>query len=118
LPELASLIFSSLSLAIGLPLSALIGISLLFNYARYGTCSRRFIDRVDCSAEGQWSLRTASGTIKTVGLASSYVHPSVVILSFATGKFSRYPLVILPDSAEPNTVRRLRVYLQHLLDFP
>ena len=113
------LIFSSLSLAIRLPLSALIGISLLLNYARYGNSrSRWFIDRIDCSADGQWTLRTTAGTIKTVSLSSSYVHPYIVILSFASGKFSRYPLVLLPDSADSNTVRRLRVYLQHLPKSP
>ena len=116
---LAGLIFSSLSLAIRLPLSALIGVSLLFNYVRYGNSrSRWFINRISCSADGQWTLRTATGTVKTVGLASSYVHSHVVILTLATGKFSRYPLVILPDSADPNTVRRLRVCLQHLPDSP
>jgi len=111
----ASLIFSSVSLAIRLPVGALIGVSLLFNYARYGNSrSRWFIDRLSWSADGQWTLHTAVGTIKPVGLTGSYVHSQVVILTFTTGKFSSYPLVILPDSADPNTVRRLRVCLQNL----
>ena len=110
-----SLIFSSVSLAIQLPTGACIGLSLLFNYARYGNPrSRWFINRINCSPDGRWTLHTVAGTIKPVGLASSYVHSQVVILTFATGKFSRYPLVILPDSADRNTVRRLRVCLQNL----
>jgi hypothetical protein len=110
----AGLIFSNLSPAIRLPLGACIGASLLFQHARYGNSrSRWFIDQIGCSRDGQWTLRTAAGILKTVDLLSSYVHCSGVILTFTAGKFSLYPLVILPDSADLNSVRRLRVWLQN-----
>ena len=110
----ASLIFSNLSLAIRLLLGACIGASLLFQHARYGNSrSRWFIDRISCSRDGQWTLRTAVGTLKTVDLLSSYVHFCAVILTFKAGKSSIYPLVILPDSADLNSIRRLRVWLQN-----
>ena len=110
----AGLIFSTLSLTIRLMLGACIGASLLFQYARYGNSrSRWFIDQIGCSYDGQWTLRTAAGTLKTVDLLSSYVHFSAVILTFTAGKFRIYPLVVLPDSADPNAIRRLRVWLQN-----
>ncbi|MFO1434755.1 MAG: protein YgfX [Candidatus Competibacteraceae bacterium] len=108
------LIFSNLSPAIRLSLGACIGASLLFQYARYGNSrSRWFIDGIGCSRDGQWTLRSAAGTLKTVELLSSYVYFSAVILTFAAGKFRLYPLVVLPDSADPDSVRRLRVWLQN-----
>ena len=109
----ASLLVADLPVAVMLSLGLLIAVSLGCNYTHYADPhSRWFIDRLFWSAEGNWTLHTADGQEKTVRLLSSYVHPYGVVLSFAAGRFMHCSVVILPDSADSDAIRRLRVCLQ------
>ena len=87
-------------------------ISVLGNYACYGRPqSPWFIEQLQCSSDGEWSLRTAAGVIRSARLQSSYIHPHALILRFAISRFAVRSVVILPDSAATDAIRRLRVYL-------
>jgi hypothetical protein len=109
----ASLLVSQLSVVVTLPLGLLIAVSLCYHSIHYaGLCSRWFIDRLTWSADEDWTVHTADGKERTARLLSSYVHPYIVILSLAAGRFVRYSVVILPDSADSDAIRRLRVCLQ------
>ena len=109
----ASLLVSKLPVAVTLSLGLLIAVSLYRHYIHYaGVRSRWFIDRLTWSADEDWTVHTADGKERTARLLSSYVHPHIVILSLAAGRFVRYSVVILPDSADSDVIRRLRVCLQ------
>lgn len=102
----------ALPLAVKIPLSLLLGGSLLSVYPRYAhRRSRFFIARIRQAADGQWFLGYGDGGERPARLAGGYVHPQLLILNFATGRLARRAVVILPDAADAEAVRRLRVRL-------
>lgn len=114
---LASLFAARLAIAVRLLLGAAIVISALIYSACHGRRqSPWFIDQLRCSGKGEWSLRTAAGVTRSARLQSAYIHPWALALRFATGRLTARSVIILPDSAPADAVRRLRVYLQTLPD--
>jgi hypothetical protein len=111
----ASLLVAALPLAVTIALGLLLPASLFYNYARHvNSHSRWFIDRLYWSTERSWTLHTADGRERTARLLSSYIHPYLVILSFAPDKWVPRSVILLPDSTDPDAIRRLRVCLHTL----
>jgi toxin CptA len=75
--------------------------------------SRRAIVQLIWDAEGKWTLLTLKGERLTAQLQpTTYLHPHLVILNFRLGKlWERRAVVLLPDSVDADTFRRLRVRL-------
>ena len=109
---LTSLGVLALPLEMTIPLGILISVSLVISYIRHGRSpSPWFIDQLYWSIDGQWTLRTADARKRPARLLGSYVHPGLIVLSFALGRLRRRSVVLLPDSADPEAIRRLRVRL-------
>jgi toxin CptA len=110
---LSSLFVMSLPWWAKLSLGVLIGGSGWLNYTRYGNVqSHRFIARLQRAADGQWLVCHADGRESAARLTGSYAHPQLVIVNFAVGRWSRISIIILPDSAPGEQIRRLRVFLR------
>ncbi len=87
--------------------------SCAFNLDRYGNRhSRWFTQQIYQTADGNWTLCTATGTAYTARLLASYRHPACIILRFSGTGLAPRSVIILPDAANPEAIRRLRVYLQ------
>lgn len=99
----------SASLVVGTLVAASFGCVSLWHL---GASKARFIDQIHWRTDGKCLLRTADGRVRTASLRSSYTHPKVVILQFGVGRFSRRSVMILPDSADAQEIRRLRVELR------
>ncbi len=104
------LMVAPLPMAPSLALGAALAASLTFNLYRFGApASRWFLRRLECGADGVWRLRYGDGRRREAWLLGGYVHPQLLVLRFATGRFTRCAAVILPDTAEAEALRRLRV---------
>lgn len=113
------LVFSSLlvvDLGLFLKVALTVGIagSLLVNGLRYGVASSRwFVERLGCSAAGEWTLGTADGRLRIVQLRGSYVHPQLVILNFRGEHWWQASSLVIPaDATDADSLRRLRVRLR------
>jgi len=62
--------------------------------------------------DGRWHLETSSGALLAAELIDGYSHPSIVILNFRLETKQRRSLTLLPDSADTDSLRRLRVLLR------
>ncbi|MDG4555389.1 MAG: hypothetical protein P9E24_14270 [Candidatus Competibacter sp.] len=105
-------IVASVPLWVKTGLLAGIGLSLAWTGYRYGW--RRgggFITRVEL-LDGRWRLETGDGVRHPAWFIGGYAHPSLVILNFRLGNRRRRSLALLPDSVDPETLRRLRVWLR------
>jgi hypothetical protein len=110
---LGSLVASALPVWVTVSLGVAVTVSWLISMVRYGNSSSPwFIDRVCHTAEGQWVLRTANGTEHAARLLQYYVHPAVVLLKFDRDRFVWRSVILLPDSAPQEEIRRLRVWLR------
>ncbi|MDG4594113.1 MAG: hypothetical protein P9F75_00200 [Candidatus Contendobacter sp.] len=72
---------------------------------------RGFIARLEL-LDGAWRLRTGDGTPHRAHLTGGYAHPGIVILNFRLESSGRRSLVLLPDAADSEALRRLRVWLR------
>ena len=86
---------------------ALIGFGWRYGYRRGGG----FIARIEL-LDGRWRLETGSGATYPADLIGGYAHPAIVILNFRLENGRRRSLTLLPDSADPDALRRLRVWLR------
>lgn len=76
--------------------------------------SPKAIVEISWDSERVWRLRQRNG-IEWVGklLPGCFVGPRLVVLNFALGsQWRRAGVVLLPDNANPETLRRLRVRLR------
>ena len=112
---LISVAVCDLAVAVSVVLVAAILVSLIWNGLRYGhSRSRWFIRRVVWSADGQWMLSNGVGEERAVQLLGGYVHPQLLILRFAWNRFGRRAVVVPPDAADSEAIRRFRVRLRVL----
>lgn len=74
-------------------------------------CSHRFISRIE-SVDDRWRLETGDGVIHRASVIGGYAHPAIVILSFRLDGGGYRSLTLLSDSADPESLRRLRVWLR------
>jgi hypothetical protein len=92
-------------------LGGLIVLSWLWNHALHAA---RRADRSLVSlvwlADGEWRLTERGGATRSGRLRwDSYAHPWLTVLNFTGAR--RCSVVLLPDSLDPETFRRLRVRL-------
>ena len=92
----------------------MIGISLSLIW--FGWCyghqrGRDFITRMEW-LDGRWRLDTGDGRVQRGHLTSGYAHPQIMILNFRLEPGGRRAVTLLPDSANPDALRRLRVWLR------
>lgn len=100
-----------LGVPVGALLAALILLCLVRNVStRVLMRGRRDIVALVWTREGDWRLQERGGRLHVCRLRpGSYVHPGLTVLNFSGGR--RCSVVLLPDSLEPETFRRLRVRL-------
>lgn len=107
-----AVIFSSIPIWVKIGFIAALGLSLAsmgFNSgSRHG---RGFIARIEL-LDGRWRLETGSGATHRADLIGGYAHPAIVILNFRLESGRRRSLTLLPDSVDPDALRRLRVWLR------
>lgn len=95
-----------------LGLSAAVGASLARAGLRHGwSRGRDFIARIEL-VDGRWRLETGAGAVGRAGLSGGYAHPGIVILNFRLENGRHRSLALLPDSADAESLRRLRVWLR------
>ena len=70
-----------------------------------------FIARIEL-LDGVWLLETGDGTRHRARLTGGYAHPLIVILNFRLESGGRRSLALLPDAADAEALRRLRVWLR------
>lgn len=92
----------------------IVGIAL--SLAWFGYCygypqGRRFIARIEW-LDGRWRLATGDGHQQRGRLTGGYAHPLIVILHFQLESGGRRSLTFMPDSAAPDDLRRLRVWVR------
>lgn len=62
----------------------------------------------------EWWLTTEKGTVKAELLPVALVHPLLTILCFQSNS-GKYPVILTPDAAQDDDLRRLRVRLKFRL---
>lgn len=73
----------------------------------------RAVHFAELDSEGAWTLYLVDGRkLAARLLASSFVHPALILLNFRTGRFLRRHLVLAADAADADLLRRLRVRLR------
>jgi len=70
-----------------------------------------FIARTE-RLDGVWRLETGGGSVHRARLTGGYAHPLIVILNFRLESGGRRSLALLPDAADAEALRRLRVWLR------
>lgn len=89
-----------------------IAVSLVWLVYCYGyPRGRRFIARLEWLDE-RWQLATGDGRRYSGQLISGYAHPLIVIVNFRLENGQRRSLTLLPDSADADELRRMRVWLR------
>ena len=107
-----AVVVSSLPLWIKVGWIAGIGLMLLRFGWQYGyRRGHGFIARIEL-LDGVWRLETGDGSLYRAGLTDGYAHPGVVILNFRLESGGRRSLALLPDAADAEALRRLRVWLR------
>lgn len=71
----------------------------------------RFTARLEL-LDGRWRIETGDGKIRRAELTDGYAHPKIIILNFRLENGERWPLALLPDAADAQALRRLRVWLR------
>ncbi len=102
------------SLPIGVKAGLIAGIVLaLVRFGwQYGyRAGRDFVARLEL-LDGRWRLETGAGTLHRAELTGGYAHPGIVILNFRLETGGRRSLALLPDAAEAEALRWLRVWLR------
>ena len=102
------------NLPLGIKAMFLAGIaSVLLQFGRQYACSgrKRFISHIEL-LDGGWRLTTGDGATHRASLIGGYAHPDIIILNFRRENGRRWSLTLLPDSADPDALRRLRVWLR------
>ena len=107
-----AVVVCSLPLWIKAGLLAAIALALSRFAWRYGyQRGRGFIARIEL-LDAVWRLETGDGTLHRAGLTDGYAHPGIVILNFRLESGGRRSLALLPDAADAEALRRLRVWLR------
>ena len=89
---------------------------IVLSLAWFGYCysypqGRRFIARIEL-LDGRWRLETGDGGVHRGQLIGGYAHLLMVIVNFQLEDGGRRSLALLPDSADPDDLRRMRVWLR------
>ena len=107
-----AVVMASIPLWIKAGLLVGIGWSLIRTDYRYGwRHSGGFIARIEW-LDDRWYLETGNGVRYPARLVGGYAHPKIVVLNFCLESGRRWPLVLLPDAVDVESLRRLRVWLR------
>lgn len=82
-----------------------------FSYGYGYPQGRRFIVRIEL-LDRRWRLETGDGGVHRGQLIGGYAHLLIVIVNFELEDGGRRSLTLLPDSADHDDLRRLRVWLR------
>lgn len=106
--------FLPLPVVLQLGIGAVIALSLRHALGRYAFLSASpAITGLLWDAKGVWVLETRGGSQLAAQLQTdSVVQPGLVILNFRLEERGRRSVVMLADSADPESLRRLRVRLR------
>jgi hypothetical protein len=89
-----------------------IGLSLVWFGWCYGHVrGRGFIAQIEW-LDGRWRLEAGDGQMQRGHLTGGYAHPQIIILNFQLESGGRRAVTLLPDSADPDALRQLRVWLR------
>ena len=89
-----------------------IALSLVgFSYRHGYRQGHDFITRIEL-LDGRWRLETGAGGVHPARLTGGYAHPLMVILNFRLESGGRRSVTLPPDAADPDALRRLRVWLR------
>lgn len=72
---------------------------------------RGFMSRIEL-LDGRWRIKAGDGTIHHARLTGGYANSGIIILNFRLESGGRRSLVLLPDAADAEALRRLRVWLR------
>lgn len=72
---------------------------------------RSFMSRIEL-LDGRWRIKAGDGTIHHARLTGGYANSGIIILNFRLESGGRRSLVLLPDAADAEALRRLRVWLR------
>jgi len=90
----------------------LVALLVLFSLTRQWQSHVHVYQHLRWDSQNQWWLSDQSGKNYAAALLpGSYVHPLMLVLRFKVQKRTCH-LVLLPDSADPDLLRRLRVRLK------
>ncbi len=113
-----AVLISSVPLGIKAGLIVCIGLALAWFVWRYGDRDGRgFIARIEL-LDGRWRLETGDGRFQRAQLTGGYAHPQLLILNFRLDNGGSRALTLLPDAADPDALRKLRVWLRTRRDEP
>lgn len=104
-----------LSLLIKLVLLAALMVGFINHSRRYLLkTGKRAVSTLIWQERDQWQLETVRGeTVNAKLLGSSFVNPRLIVLNFKPEAGGRmWPVVIMPDSVDSTTFRRLSVKLR------
>ncbi len=90
---------------------AVLSLSLALQRSRNRPDGSGFVARIEW-IDGRWRLETGDGTTDHAELISGYAHVALVVLNLRLENCQRRSLTLLPDSASPDALRRLRVWLR------
>ncbi|HAS51772.1 MAG TPA: hypothetical protein DCS21_08555 [Gammaproteobacteria bacterium] len=82
-----------------------------FGYGYGAVKGRRFIARIEW-LDGRWRLETGDGGVHHGQVTGGYAHPLIVIVNFRLDDGRSRSLTLLPDAADSDDLRRLRVWLR------
>ena len=96
-------------------LTVAVACNLLLFIRRQYLRPRRAPDRaLQLSAGNEWRLMEGDGEIAAlIPEPWAFVHPLLVVLPFVSAAGDRHVFVLLPDNADRDTLRRLRVRLRY-----
>lgn len=107
-----AVVASSLPLWVKVGLIVAIALALGRFAWQYGNRrGRGFIARLEL-LDGGWRLETGDGSAYRAALTGGYAHPGIVILNFRLESGGPRSLALLPDAADTEALRRLRVWLR------
>lgn len=86
---------------------ALVRFGWQYGYRR----GRGFISRIEL-LDGRWRIKAGDGTIHHARLTGGYANSGIIILNFRLESGGRRSLALLPDAADAEALRRLRVWLR------
>ena len=114
----AAVLVSSVPLGIKVGWIAGIALALAWFVRRYGhRDGHGFMACIEL-VDGRWRLETGDGRFHRVQLTSGYAHPQLLILNFRLENGRSRALTLLPDAADPDALRKLRVWLRTRPDEP
>lgn len=114
----AAVLVSSVPLGIKVGWIAGIALALAWFIWRYGhRDGHGFMACIEL-VDGRWRLEMGDGRSHRAQLTSGYAHPQLLILNFRLENGRSRALTLLPDAADPDALRKLRVWLRTRPDEP